>query len=81
MKVILKKDYDLLGDEGQIVEVKSGYARNFLIPKGIATIASHSNLISFEEIKKQKKQKSPEADRRSKEISWWDVKKRHNYSC
>lgn len=57
MKVILKKDYDLLGDEGQIVEVKSGYARNFLIPKGIATIASHSNLISFEEIKKQKSRK------------------------
>ncbi|MBS1551000.1 MAG: 50S ribosomal protein L9 [Bacteroidetes bacterium] len=57
MKVILKKDYDLLGEEGQIVEVKSGYARNFLIPKGIVSAASKSNLISFEEIKKQKSRK------------------------
>ncbi|MCX6161695.1 MAG: 50S ribosomal protein L9 [Ignavibacteriae bacterium] len=57
MKVILKKDFDLLGNTGEIKEVKDGYARNYLIPQGIATIASSSNIKSFEEIKKQKSRK------------------------
>lgn len=57
MKVILKQDYELLGDAGQIVDVKNGYARNFLIPKGIATSANVSNLKSYEEIKKQQSKK------------------------
>ena len=58
MKVILKKDNELLGDEGQIVEVKNGYARNFLIPNGIAIAANKSNLISHEEIKRQRSRKT-----------------------
>lgn len=53
MKIILKKDYDLLGDAGQVLDVKEGYARNFLIPNGIATIATASNLKSYEEVKRQ----------------------------
>lgn len=57
MKIILKKDYELLGDEGQIMEVKNGYARNYLIPNGIATIANESNLKSFQEVKKQRAKK------------------------
>lgn len=73
MKVILKKDYELLGDEGQIVDVKSGYARNYLIPKGIATTASVSNLKSFEEIKKQQGRKikklTEDAQKMASEIS------------
>ena len=50
MKIILKKEHELLGDAGQILNVKNGYARNYLIPKGYATIANESNLKSFEEI-------------------------------
>ncbi len=57
MKIILKKEHEILGDEGQIVNVKNGYARNYLIPKGYATIANDSNLKSFEEIKKQRAKK------------------------
>ncbi|MEO8665056.1 MAG: 50S ribosomal protein L9 [Ignavibacteria bacterium] len=57
MKIILKKDYELLGDEGQILEVKNGYARNYLIPNGIATSANEANLKSFNEIKKQRAKK------------------------
>lgn len=69
MKIILKKDYDLLGDEGQILEVKSGYARNFLIPNGIATIATESNLKSFEEIRKQRKRKIDKMNEEAKKLS------------
>lgn len=73
MKVILKKDYELLGDEGQIVDVKNGYARNYLIPKGIATSATVSNLKAFEEIKKQQGRKiqklTEEAQKIASEIS------------
>ena len=53
MKIILTKDFENLGSAGDIKEVKNGYARNFLIPKGIASIASSSNIKTFEEIKRQ----------------------------
>ena len=36
MKVILRQDYENLGNIGDAVDVKSGYARNFLIPRGLA---------------------------------------------
>ena len=57
MKVLLKKDFDLLGTAGEVKEVKDGYARNYLIPKGIATLASPSNLKSFEEVRRQQGRK------------------------
>ncbi len=57
MKIILKKEHEILGDEGQLINVKDGYARNYLIPKGYATIANNSNLKSHEEIKKQRAKK------------------------
>ena len=40
MNVILKQDVDGLGFEFEIVSVKPGYARNFLIPRGLATVAT-----------------------------------------
>ncbi len=57
MKVLLKKDHELLGAAGDIKEVKDGYARNYLIPHGIATPATPSNIKSFEEVKRQKSRK------------------------
>ncbi|MBN8569541.1 MAG: 50S ribosomal protein L9 [Ignavibacteria bacterium] len=57
MKIILKKDYDLLGDAGQVMEVKDGYARNFLIPNGIATAATSSNIKHYDETKRQQGRK------------------------
>ena len=53
MKVILRKDYETLGTLGEVVEVKNGYARNFLIPRGIAYQATSSNVMALEEEKKQ----------------------------
>jgi large subunit ribosomal protein L9 len=57
MKIILKQDHDILGATGEIKEVKDGYARNYLIPRGIAMAVTPSNMKTFEEIKKQKSRK------------------------
>ena len=44
MKVILLKSYETLGNVGDVVNVKPGYARNFLFPNEIATIATDKNI-------------------------------------
>ncbi len=53
MKIILKHDNDKLGNAGDVITVKSGYARNFLIPHQIAYEATPGNLKRFEEEKKK----------------------------
>jgi large subunit ribosomal protein L9 len=53
MKVVLRKNFESLGEAGQIVGVKDGYARNFLIPRGIAYEASARNLSLVQEAKRQ----------------------------
>jgi large subunit ribosomal protein L9 len=53
MKVILRKNYDQLGKIGDLVEVKDGYARNFLLPRQIAYIATKGNIRALEEEKQQ----------------------------
>ena len=57
MKIILNKTYDGLGNEGDIVNVKYGYARNYLIPLGIARNATESNIATIKkEIEIRQKQ-------------------------
>jgi large subunit ribosomal protein L9 len=53
MKVILRTDVDKLGMMGEVVTVKSGYARNFLIPREMAYIASPGAVKALEVEKKQ----------------------------
>lgn len=53
MKVILRKNYDQLGKVGQVVNVKDGFAMNFLIPRKIAYLATEGNIKALEEEKKQ----------------------------
>ena len=45
MELILKKTVETLGEEGDIVKVKSGYARNYLIPKKLAVVADKANTL------------------------------------
>jgi large subunit ribosomal protein L9 len=65
MKVILVQDVKNLGKEGEVKEVSNGYARNFLIAKGLATEATKGNLKEIEEkairLRKQKDQEKIEA--------------------
>jgi large subunit ribosomal protein L9 len=53
MKVILTKDIETLGSFGEVVNVSDGYARNFLIPKGVVLTFTPQNLKVIEEKKKK----------------------------
>lgn len=53
MKIILKENLKNLGQQGDIVTVKDGYANNFLFPKGYAIMATPSNIKVLEENNRQ----------------------------
>ena len=57
MKVILRNNVATLGDAGDVVAVKNGYANNFLIPQGIAIRATEGTLKALETEKKQQTKK------------------------
>src|ERR1700744_4357693 len=57
MQVILIKDVDNLGSAHELVDVKPGYGRNYLIPQKFAIEASESNMKVMEERRKQKQKK------------------------
>ena len=57
MEVILKKDIQPLGFKDEIVSVKNGYGRNYLIPQGIAVLATESAKKMHEETIKQRAKK------------------------
>lgn len=56
MQVLLKKNVEKLGEIGDIVDVKNGYARNFLLPRGYAVTVSESNLQMVEREKVRNKE-------------------------
>ena len=62
MDIILLKDYDGLGESGDIVAVKPGFARNKLIPEGIALRASKRNMAIAEERKMVTKNRQKRAE-------------------
>ncbi len=51
MELILNETINTLGREGDIVNVKAGYGRNYLLPQGKAVVANASNIAAFEENK------------------------------
>jgi len=67
MDVILREDIDKLGSRGQVVQVASGYARNFLLPKRLAVPATEANKKIVEQerqshLRKEAKQKTEAED-------------------
>ncbi len=63
MKVLLKNDVPKIGKKGELLEVKEGYARNFLIPNGLAVEATGGALKQYEEDKKaQERRKAKEKE-------------------
>jgi large subunit ribosomal protein L9 len=53
IKVLLKNDVPSLGSGGEVVRVRPGFARNFLLPRGLAVPATAGNLARVEDLKRQ----------------------------
>lgn len=51
MEIILQQDIDKLGNRGQVVSVKDGYARNYLLPQKLAVAASPANMKRLEKMR------------------------------
>lgn len=69
MKVILKEEVKNMGNMGQIVEVADGYARNYLVPKGLAVEANTKNIKSLEHQKRVIQEKSKKIRNQAQELS------------
>jgi large subunit ribosomal protein L9 len=52
MKIILREDVEHLGTAGEVVNVRNGYARNFLMPRNFAVPATANNIKAFEHVKR-----------------------------
>ncbi|MCL4131529.1 UNVERIFIED_CONTAM: hypothetical protein GTU68_026299 [Idotea baltica] len=77
MQVILLEKIVNLGNLGDLVKVKPGYARNYLVPQGLATVATEDNIKKFEErrheLEKASADKLQAAQARSNELSGQSV--------
>ena len=75
MQVILLEKNEKLGNLGDVANVKSGYARNYLIPQGKAKPANKVNLAAFEIIKAEleAKEASDLSDAQAKESAMTDI--------
>ena len=56
MKIILAKDVETLGHKGDVVTVSDGYARNYLVPKGMALVASRGALKQAEQMRRAREE-------------------------
>lgn len=72
VKVILRQDVDKLGETGEIVNVKTGFARNYLLPRGFAYEATSANLRALEDERAKEEQRTKrdylEARRRASQL-------------
>jgi large subunit ribosomal protein L9 len=69
MKIILKKEVHKLGQPGDIVEVKNGYARNYLIPQGMAILATDSNMKVYQQDLKSLAKKALKGQQEAQEFA------------
>lgn len=69
MKVILKQNVPSLGKAGDLVKANDGYARNFLIPKGLAAEADEKNIKVFEHEKRNILRKAEKEHKSARELA------------
>jgi len=69
MKVILQQDVKGKGKKGELVNVSDGYARNFLLPKKLAVLATPENLSAMKRQEKEKQQKAESDKAKANEIA------------
>ena len=74
MKIILKQDVEKLGQRGDVLEVATGYARNFLLPQSLALKATPQN-IEILERQKEKEVKELEKEKKEAELLGEKVEK------
>jgi len=68
IKVLLQADVDNLGRGGEIVRVRPGFARNFLLPRGLAVPATEGNLARVEELKRAAEQRVAQEAEAAREL-------------
>jgi large subunit ribosomal protein L9 len=68
IRVVLQDDIDNLGSSGDVVRVRPGYARNYLIPRGLALPATHGNLARVEDLKRQATARAEKALSEAREL-------------
>lgn len=69
MKIILTKDVEKLGKAGDIVKVKDGYARNYLIPRALGVAATATTLKLAEQLKAQENKKAKKAELQAQSLA------------
>ncbi|MGM0530535.1 MAG: 50S ribosomal protein L9 [Bacteroidota bacterium] len=69
MEIILKQDVENLGYKNEVVTVKDGYANNYLIPRGMAIMATPSTRKMYEEIARQRAHKEEQEKEKAEELA------------
>jgi len=69
VRIILLQDFEDLGKAGEQIDVKDGYARNFLFPKGLALKADKNSIKRFQEMARLKDKKKDRALKQSRELA------------
>lgn len=68
IRVLLRENVDNLGDSGDVVRVRPGFARNYLIPRGLAMPATPANLTRVEELKRAAAHRADQERAESEEL-------------
>lgn len=69
MKLILQEDVNKLGEAGEIVDVKAGYGRNYLIPQGKAVMATEGSLKQLERMREQAERRAELTVEKAKDLA------------
>lgn len=77
MEIILRKDVDKIGKSGEVIKVKEGFARNFLLPRGLAFVATNQNLKRLEQERQQRQVLAEKEKKQAEELA----KKLSGVSC